>query len=51
MYSLISGYLATKLKIFKIQFTDHMKLKKKEDQRVVASVLFGKGNKILTGGN
>ena len=30
---------------------DHMKLKKKEDQSVDASVLLRKGNKILTGGN
>jgi len=28
-----------------------MKLKKKEDQNVDASVLLRKGNKILTGGN
>jgi hypothetical protein len=28
-----------------------MKLKKKEDQSVDASVLFRRGNKILTGGN
>ena len=32
----------------KIQFTDHMKLKKKEDQSVGALVLLRKGNKILT---
>jgi hypothetical protein len=32
VYSLISGWiLAQKLRIPKIQFTDHMKLKKKED--------------------
>jgi hypothetical protein len=30
-----------------IQFTDHMKLKKKEDQSVDVSVLLTKGNKIL----
>jgi hypothetical protein len=41
--------LAQKLRIPKIQFIDHMKLKKKEDQS--ASVLFRKGNKILTGAN
>jgi hypothetical protein len=35
----------------RIEFTDHMKLKKKEDQNVVISVLFRRGNKILTGGN
>jgi len=34
-----------------MQFPDHMKLKKKEDQNVAASVLFRRENKILTGGN
>ena len=34
-----------------IQFTDHMKLKKKEDQSVHASVLLIRENKIFTGGN
>ena len=33
-----------------IQLTDHMKLKKKEDQWVDASVLLRRGNKIITGG-
>jgi hypothetical protein len=33
----------------KVQFTDHMELKKKEDQRVDSSVLLGKGNKIPMG--
>jgi hypothetical protein len=32
-------------------FTDHMKLKKKEDQSVDVSVLLRRGNKILMGGN
>ena len=32
-----------------IQLTDHMKLKKKEDQRVDASVLLRRGNKIIKG--
>jgi hypothetical protein len=32
-------------------FTDHMKLKKKEDQSVDASVLLRRGNTISTGGN
>jgi hypothetical protein len=32
-------------------FTDHMKLKKKEDQTVDASVLLRRGSKILTGEN
>ena len=35
--------LAPKLGILKIQFTDHMKLKKKEDKRVVALVLLRRG--------
>jgi hypothetical protein len=35
----------------KIQFIDHMKPKKKEDQNVDASVHFIRVNKILTGGN
>jgi hypothetical protein len=39
------------LRIPKIQFTDHMKLKKKEDQSVGASVLLRKGNKIFMGAN
>ena len=42
--------LAQKLKILNIQFTDQMKLKKKEDQSVGASVL-RKENKILMGAN
>jgi hypothetical protein len=37
--------LAQKLRIPKIQFTNHMELKK-EDQRVDTSVLLRKGNKI-----
>jgi hypothetical protein len=43
--------LAQKLRIPKIEFTDHMKLKKKEDQSVGASVLLRNGNKILMGAN
>lgn len=39
------------LGIPKMQFTDHMKLKKKKNQSVYASVLPRKGNTILTGGN
>jgi hypothetical protein len=39
------------VKALNIQDTDHMKLKKKEDQSVDASVILRKGNKILTGGN
>jgi hypothetical protein len=38
--------LAQKLRIPKIQFTDHMKLKKKEDQSVDTSILLRRGNKI-----
>ena len=33
----------------KIQLMDHMKLKRKEDQRVDASVLLRRGNKIIKG--
>jgi hypothetical protein len=40
------GILAQKLKIPKIQFTNHMKLKKKEDQSVDTSILLRRGNKI-----
>ena len=43
--------LAQKFGIPKIQFTDHMKPKNKEDQNVEVSVLFRRVNKILTGGN
>jgi hypothetical protein len=32
-----------------IQLTDHMKLKKKENQRVDALVLLRRGNKIIKG--
>jgi hypothetical protein len=38
--------LAQKLRIFKIQFAKHMKLKKKEDQSVNTSFLLKSGNKI-----
>jgi hypothetical protein len=43
--------LAPKLKIPKIQFIDHMKLEKRENQSVDALVLLRRGNKILTRGN
>jgi hypothetical protein len=33
-----------------VQLTDHMKLKKKEEQSVDASILLKRGNKIITGG-
>jgi hypothetical protein len=39
--------LAHNFGIPKIQFTDHMKLKKKEEQSVQASVLLRRRNKIL----
>jgi hypothetical protein len=42
--------LAQNLRIPTIQVTDHMKLNKKEDQSVDASVLLRRGNKIITGG-
>jgi hypothetical protein len=38
--------LAQKLRLPKIQFAKHMKLKKKEDQSVDISFLLGMGNKI-----
>jgi hypothetical protein len=38
--------LAPKIKIPKIQFTDHMKLKNKEDQSVDTLVLHRRGNKL-----
>jgi hypothetical protein len=41
--------LNKKLRIPNIQLTDHMKLKKKENQIVDALVLHRKGNKIFTG--
>jgi hypothetical protein len=43
--------LAQKLRIPKIQFTDHMKVKKKEHQSVDSLVLLRKGNKIHTRGD
>jgi hypothetical protein len=51
-YMLIDKWiLAHKFQTLKIQFTDHMKLKKKEDQSVDASVFLRRKNKILTGAN
>jgi hypothetical protein len=46
----VSGYLGKKLRIPMIQLTNHMKVKKKEDQSVNASVLLRRGSKIITGG-
>ena len=52
MYALTDKWiLAPKFGIPKIQFTDHRKLKKKEDQSVDSSVLLRSGNKILRAGN
>ena len=50
MHSLISGILAQKLKIPKIQFVKHKKIKKKENQRVDTSFLLRIGNKIPMNG-
>jgi hypothetical protein len=51
MYSMMTGWILTqKFRIPKIQFTDHVK-PKKEDQNLDASVLFRRVNKIITGGN
>jgi hypothetical protein len=43
--------LAQMLRIPKIQFTEHMKLKKREDQSAAASILLRKWNEILKGEN
>jgi hypothetical protein len=43
--------LAQKLRIPKLQFTDHMKLKKKEDQSVDTLVLCRRGIKTPMGGD
>jgi hypothetical protein len=52
MYVLTDKWiLAQKFGIPKIQFIDHMKPKKTEDQSEDASVVLRRGNKILTGGN
>ena len=48
MLSLISVYKPKNLGIPMIQLKDHMKLKKKEDQNVDASVLLRRGNKMTT---
>jgi hypothetical protein len=44
-------YISLKLQIPKIQFTDYMTLKKKEDQSIGALVLLRKGNKIMIRAN
>jgi hypothetical protein len=43
--------LAPNLRIPKIQFTDHMKLKTKEAKRVYVTVFLRRGDKIPEGGN
>jgi hypothetical protein len=51
-YALTDKWIVVqKFGIPKITITNHMKLKKKEDQSVGASVLLTRGNKILKGGN
>jgi hypothetical protein len=42
--------ISLKLGIIKIQLTDHMKLKKKEDQSVDTSILLRRGSKMSMGG-
>ena len=52
MYTLTDKWiLAQKFTISKIEFTNYMKLKKKEDNNVDDSVLLRKENKILIGAN
>jgi hypothetical protein len=52
LYALTDKWiLAPKIKIPKIQFTDHMKVKKKKNQSVGALVLLRRGNKIPMGGD
>jgi hypothetical protein len=43
--------ISPNLRIAKVQFIDHRKLKKKEDQSVDVLVLLRRRNKILTRGN
>ena len=50
MHNLIKGILAQKLRIPMIQPTNHMDHKKKEHQRMDASTLHRRRNKIITGG-
>jgi hypothetical protein len=42
--------LSLKLRVPRIQLTDYLELKKKEDQSMDASNLHRMGNKIVTGG-
>jgi hypothetical protein len=50
-YELTNKWILAKrnLRISKIQFTDHRKLKKKEDQSVDALVLLSRGKRIISG--
>jgi hypothetical protein len=50
MYSLISGY-SSKAQNTPIQLIEHMKFNKKESQRVDASILLLRGNKVISGGS
>ena len=51
-YALIDKWiLAQMLRIPNMQFIDHMKFKKKEDQSVTSLVLLRRENNILMGGN
>jgi hypothetical protein len=51
IYVLTDKWILTQnLRIPKIQFTDHMKPKKKEDQRVETSILLRRGNRIIMRG-
>lgn len=43
--------ISPKFRLPKIEFTDHRRLKKKEDQSVDTSVLLRRGNKMLMGGD
>jgi hypothetical protein len=46
IHSLIRGFLTQKLRLPKIQFIKHMKIKKLEDQSVDSWFLLRMGNKI-----
>jgi hypothetical protein len=46
----VKWILTQELRLHKIQFAKHMKLKKKEDQSIDTSFLFRMGNKILMEG-
>jgi hypothetical protein len=46
MHSLLKSILSQKFRIPKIQVTNHMKLRKKEDQNVHTLILLRRGNRI-----